>query len=147
MSWLTKFQCVLISDILDFWDVHSVFGFQTVSEIRAFEHVPLASKWLATWFFGFVLTLPHLASQNKKRAISYLRYIDKKVSEIRSPMFGFQTLFSIWNPKFLSHLNFLEFGFQTEKSVRNLSGNGTKLNCLVSKHFGFQANVSWKTLV
>ena len=25
-----------------------LFGFQTVSEIRKFEHVPLASKWLAT---------------------------------------------------------------------------------------------------
>ena len=42
-----------------------MFGFQTVSEIRALERVPLASKWLATGFFGFVLTLPHLSSLNK----------------------------------------------------------------------------------
>ena len=34
----------------------SMFGFQTVYEILTFEHVPLASKWLATGFFGFVDT-------------------------------------------------------------------------------------------
>ena len=28
----------------------SMFGFQTVSEIQKFEHVPLASTWLATGF-------------------------------------------------------------------------------------------------
>ena len=34
----------------------SMFGFQAVSEIRTFERVPLAFKWLATGFFGFGLT-------------------------------------------------------------------------------------------
>ena len=48
-----------------------MFEFQTVSEIPMFECVPLASKWLAKGVFGFVLTLPHLASLNKLRAISY----------------------------------------------------------------------------
>ena len=51
------------SELWDFWDV--LLGFQTVSEIRMFEHVPLASKWLATGFFGFAWTHPHLASLNK----------------------------------------------------------------------------------
>ena len=41
------------------WSDFSMFGFQTVSEILFFERVPLASKWHAAGFFGFVLTLPH----------------------------------------------------------------------------------------
>ena len=58
----------------------SMFVFQPVSGIRMFKSVPLASKWLATKqaFFGFLLTLPHVASLNKERAISYLKYVDKK---------------------------------------------------------------------
>ena len=48
--------------IWDFWDTHKTFGFQTLSEIQTLEHVPLASKWLATGFFGFVFTLPYVTS-------------------------------------------------------------------------------------
>ena len=64
------FQHVQISDIWDYWDTHKTLGFQriecqTVSEIQTLECVPFASKWLATGFFGFVLTLPHLTSLNK----------------------------------------------------------------------------------
>ena len=52
------FQRSQILDILDFWDTHKMFGFQTVPEIQTFEHVPLASKWLATDFFGLGQSLP-----------------------------------------------------------------------------------------
>ena len=64
------FQHIQISDI-GIFGTHtkgsdfSIFGFQTVSEIGTFKCLPLAFKWLATGFFGFVLTLPHLVSLNK----------------------------------------------------------------------------------
>ena len=49
------FQRVRILDIRDFVGHtkrldFSEFGFQTVSEVRTFGRVPLASKWLATVF-------------------------------------------------------------------------------------------------
>ena len=43
------------------------------------------------------------------------------MSEIQTQTFGFQTLFSFWNPNFLSHLDFLKCSFQTEKSVWNVN--------------------------
>ena len=58
-----------------------------------------------------------------KLLASFFLYLFNLRKLAMSEILILQTLFSVWNPNFMSHLDFLEFGFQTEK-------------CPNSEHFG-----------